>query len=145
MTGGPADLAATRIAAPADAVFALLSDPARLSEWSFGTWETVLHPGGVIEGRAIVTSATIWLRIDADPGRLLVDYHLGPDAGSLQPRIFARVVPGPVTRHGEGTCTLLLCGLRTAEMDDDRWQRLCRAHGFEADLIRTIAEHAARG
>jgi hypothetical protein len=74
------------VAASASAAFAFVSDPARLDRWSFGTWKTTLHDGGLVEGRAIFDDAVTWVRIDADPARLLVDYHLGARADALVPR-----------------------------------------------------------
>jgi hypothetical protein len=135
-----ADTAATRIAAPARAVFDFLADPEKLTLWSFGTWRIEPLGDGLLRGHALATGAQICLRIDPDPARLLIDYHLGPDPGALCPRIFARVIPGPVTGHAEESATLLMTGLRSAEMDDARWQGLIRAHAFEVDTIRGLIE-----
>ena len=141
MSDAPADLASIRVAASADAVYALIADPTRLSKWSFGTWETVLHGDGLIEGRAIVTAAPIWVRIDATPERRLVDYWVGTTPEALVPRIFARVVAGDATGHDAETCTLLLCALRSATTSDESWQSLQRTHAFEVELLRRLAEH----
>lgn len=135
-----ADTRSARIAAPARAVFDVLSDPCKLTLWSFGTWSITEHAGGLIEGRALMSGAVTWLRIDADPARLLIDYHLGADPDTLSPRIFARVIPGPVTGHGPEDSTLLLTALRTSDMSDARWEGLCRAHAFEVDVIRSLIE-----
>ena len=43
------DTVAADIAAPAEEVFAFMADPEKLSLWSFGTWETIIHPDGLIE------------------------------------------------------------------------------------------------
>ena len=71
------DTVAADIAAPAEEVFAFMSDPEKLNLWSFGTWETVIHPDGLIEGRALQSGAPIWLRIEAHAPLFLIDYHLG--------------------------------------------------------------------
>ncbi|RMF34713.1 MAG: hypothetical protein D6754_14550 [Alphaproteobacteria bacterium] len=135
-----ADMAAVRIEAPAETVFAFLADPGRLDLWSFGTWSTTRHPDGLIEGRALQDGARIWLRIAADADALLIDYHLGATPQALAPRIFARIVPGRVTGHGADCATLILTALRSAEMDDERWGRLIRAHAFELDLVKSLIE-----
>ena len=135
-----ADLAAARIGADADTVFAFVTDPARLNLWTFGTWRTVLHPDGLVEGFAMGTGARIFVRIDADPGRRLADYHVGPAPDRLAPRIFARVIPGTVTGHGPDSALLTLGAVRAAEMDEDRWKRLVRMHAVEVDLVRQLIE-----
>jgi len=131
-----ADLAALHIDAPADTVFAYISDPAKLDRWSLGTWQTILHPDGLIEGQGLATGSIALMRIDADPTRLIVDYHLGATDSDLRPRIFARVVPGTVTGHAHNSAALLLTALRTTDMDDTRWGQLCRAHAAELDIIK---------
>lgn len=135
-----ADLAAIRIDAPAETVFAFMADPANLTKWSFGTWQTTIHDDGLIEGRALGSGNRILLRIDSDPDRLLIDYHLGSEAGSLRPRIFARVTPGSVTGHGTETSLLSLTALRGADMDDERWARLQRTHAAELDIVKSWIE-----
>lgn len=135
-----ADTAAARIEAPARAVFDFMADPARLDLWSFGTWRTEIRADGLVEGRSLQSGAPIWLRIDAAPERLLIDYRLGASPEALSPRIFARVIPGEVTGHGAGCATLLMTALRAAGMDDDRWDRLVRAHAFEMDVIKSLIE-----
>lgn len=135
-----ADTAATRIAAPARAVFDFMADPGRLTLWSFGTWRVEPQADGVLKGYSLATGAPVFLRIDPAPERLLIDYHLGPAPDRLAPRIFARVIPGPVTGDGDDVSTLLMTGLRSAEMDDARWAGLHRAHAFEVDVIRGLIE-----
>lgn len=135
-----ADTRSMLIAAPARKVFGFLSDPDKLTLWSFGTWRIERHDGGLIRGHSLMTGAPIWLRIATWPEALMIDYHLGAARDALQPRIFARVIPGTVTGHGEGTSLLTMTGLRTADMDDARWAGLGRAHAFEVDVIRGLIE-----
>ena len=133
-----ADTQSVRILAPADEVFRFMSDPARLDLWSFGTWRTEIASDGLVHGWAMATGAEIWLKIAAHPDQLLIDYHLGQAADALQPRIFARIVPGDVTGH-EGSL-LLMTALRGAGMDDDRWSGLIAAHGAELRIIKGLIE-----
>ena len=134
------DTVSALILAPAQKVFDFMADPGRLTLWSFGTWKTTQDTDGLITGRALADNAQVLLRIDPDPLMLMIDYHLGATREALQPRIFARVVRGTVTGHGAGASTLILTALRSADMDDVRWQRMCRAHAFEVDTIKTLIE-----
>ena len=134
-----------RIGADAESVFRFLSDPARLGHWSFGTWgDPDVGRDGLVTGHSIATGARIHMRIDADPGRLLIDYHLGTDPADLHPRIFARVIPGPVSGHGSDQSTLILTAVRTNGMGDARWARLIRAHAAELDIIKGQIETGYR-
>jgi uncharacterized protein YndB with AHSA1/START domain len=126
------------IDAPADSVFAFMSDPAKLNRWSFGTWETVLHDDGVVEGKAIFDGARTFVRIDADPKRLLIDYHLGAGRDELTPRISARVVPGERLDLGPHQAVLTFIAWRLASMSDERWRRLTASHEFEVVLLKSL-------
>jgi len=126
------------IEAPAETVFSYMSDPTRLDHWSFGTWETLLHEDGLIEGRAIFDGARTFVRIDADRSRLLIDYHLGVDKDQLTPRISVRVIPGGRLDLGPDQAVLTFIAWRPASMDDARWRRLTASHEFEAVLLKSL-------
>ena len=68
--------------------------------------------------------------------RLLVDYGVGADAGSLALRAMTRVLPR--TRN---SCVVSLIAWREASMTDDRWERLVACHEVE---IRLIQAHVLR-
>jgi hypothetical protein len=131
------------IAAPAAAVFAYVSDPAKLDRWSFGTWKTTIHADGLVEGRAIYDDAVTWVRIDPDPARLLIDYHLGASPAALTPRIAARIVPGERLALAPGSCVLTLTAWRAQPMTDERWRRLTASHEFEIVLLKSLIEREA--
>ncbi|MSP48185.1 MAG: hypothetical protein EXQ95_02545 [Alphaproteobacteria bacterium] len=128
------------LAVPADRAFAFMSDPGKLDRWSFGTWKTVLHEGGLAEGSAIFDGSVTWVRIDADKARGVIDYHLGKDRNALTPRIMARVVPGERLELGDDACVLTLIAWRTRGMSDERWRRLAASHEFEVFLIKSLVE-----
>ena len=119
-----AHTASIEVAAPAARAFAYLADPAKLDTWSFGTWKTELHEGGLVEGRAIFDGAVTWVRIDADAERLSIDYHLGADRTALTPRITVRVVPGERLGLDAGSCVVTFLAWRPRAMPDLRWGAL---------------------
>ena len=123
----------------AAAAMSFLADPEKLSSWAVGMGETTVHPGGAIEGAFPGTGAPIWARIDADPGRGTILYHLGPDADSLVPRIMVRVVPGSDLETDPQSCVVSLLAWRQESMDDARWEGLKSGHEREVlDLKRLI-------
>ena len=124
---------------PAVAAFAFLVDPQALSRRSLGCMDLVACGGGLFTGRSLFDGAQGWLSIDGDEKRLLVDYHVGT-ATERQPRISARVVPGPVCTLPETVCIVTLTAWRSTAMTDERWQRLCATHETEIWLIKAQAE-----
>lgn len=130
------------IDAPAEQVFKFMSDPNKMDRWSFGTWETSLHDDGVIEGRAIFDGGRTFVKIDADPKRLLIDYHLGSRREKLTPRISVRVVPGDRLDLRPHQAVLTFIAWRPASMSNARWRRLIASHEFEAVLLKPLIEAA---
>ena len=126
-----------------DAV-AFLADPEKLSSWAVGMGETTVHADGTIEGAFPETKLPIWARIDADPGRGTILYHLGPDPDSLVPRIMIRVVPGSVLGGDPESCVVSLIAWRQEAMDDARWEALKAGHEREIHEVRRLIESAAR-
>ena len=122
---------------------AFLADPERLSSWAAGMGETTVHADGLIEGAFPGTKEPIWARIDADPGRSTVHYHLGPGPDSLAPRIMIRVVPGSVLEGDPRACVVSLIAWRQEGMDDARWEGLKSGHEREIREIRRLVESAS--
>ena len=108
-------VATVRVAAPAAAVFAFMTDPVALGGWSLGCMDTRPDPAAgpaVHTGRSLYDGGQGWFAIDADPANLnriralrrCERHHLvGGGADRLPPRVgilFARI--GPATRRA--TC-----------------------------------------
>ena len=139
MDDGHAHICSVAIDRPASDAMAFLADPEKLSSWAVGMGETTVHPGGAIEGAFPGTGAPIWARIDADPGRGTILFHLGSDPGSLVPRIMVRVVPGSALGSHPESCVVSLVAWRQDTMDDGRWEGLKSGHEREIlDLKRLI-------
>lgn len=141
MTAGQSHIASIAVARTAAEVFAFMADPAKLHRWSFGTWETEIAADGLVTGTSIFDGGKILVRIDADGGRLSIDYHLGLDPAKLVPRITVRVVPGERLGLDPASSVLTFIAWRAAAMDDDRWRRLTAAHEFEVVLIKNLLEN----
>ena len=140
MTDAMTHVVSIELAVTADRAFAFMSDPKALDRWSFGTWKTVLHEGGLVEGSAIFDGSVTWVKIDADRARGVIDFHLGKDRDALTPRIMARIVPGERLDLGANNCVLTMVAWRTRNMSDERWQRLVASHEFEVFLIKSLVE-----
>ena len=141
MSAGQSHITLIVVARPAEQVFAIMADPARLHRWSFGTWETEIAADGLVAGTSIFDGGRILVRIDADQGRLSIDYKLGSNPEALVPRIQVRIVPGAHLGLDAGHCVLTFMAWRAAAMDDDRWRRLTASHEFEVVLLKNLIEN----
>jgi len=141
---GHAHICSVAVDRPAADVMTFLADPEKLSSWAVGMGETTVHPGGAIEGAFPDTGAPIRARIDADPGRGIVLYHLGPDPDSLAPRIMVRVVPGRVVGGDPESCVVSLVAWRQEAMDGARWASLKSGHEREILEVKHLIESTVR-
>lgn len=140
MTAGQSHITSVVISRPDTDVFAFMSDPGKLDRWSFGTWTTTVAADGLVTGTSLFDGTKTLVRIDADPARLTIDFHLGADPRSLVHRITARVIPGASLGLPSPAAVLSLIAWRTEAMDDHRWRRLLAAHELEVLLIKSLLE-----
>lgn len=137
--------AATEVAAPPERVWEVLSDVARMPEWSRETVRMVpLKPGGLRPGqwylgvnrRGFVVWPTRSVVTAVEPGRRLAwdtrssgahwFYELSPSAGGTT-LVHRRPVPGRLTLASRIVAPLLLGGSEA------------HADELEADMARTVA------
>ena len=144
MDDGWAHICSVGVDRPAGTALAFLADPERLSSWAVGMGGTTVHPGGLVEGAPPGAKPPIWARIDADPGRSTIHYHLGPARDSLVPRIMIRVVPGSVLQGDPRSCVVSLIAWRQEGMDHARWEALKSGHEREVREIKRLVESASR-
>ena len=145
MTEWPSHTTTRHVKAPAQAAFGYLSDPLALGRWSLGCFDTMAAgEPGLYTGTSLVDGGQAWFRIDADRKRLLIDYRVGTPE-KLVRRIAARIMPGEELGLPESTCLVSLIAWRTADMSDEKWQRLQALHEAEIILIAGQIERAAAG
>ncbi|MFO0987972.1 MAG: hypothetical protein U1F37_11505 [Alphaproteobacteria bacterium] len=120
------------VAAPARTAFDYLADGAKVGDWALGA----LAAKRVGDSDLFVSREHgIALRVDADPRRLVIDYHVGASASDLVMRIATRVIPGETMGRGAGSCLVSMAAWRPASFDDRRWSRLKGFHDAEIHLI----------
>lgn len=140
MKAGQSHITSVVVAKAASTVFAWMSDVRNLHRWSFGTWKTEILPDELVLGTSLFDGSQIYLRIDPDEARLLIDYYLGKEAAKLVPRIQLRMVPGQHVGLDEEQCVLTFIAWRSETMDDERWRRLTASHEVEAVLVKSLIE-----
>ncbi|WP_119392609.1 hypothetical protein [Taklimakanibacter lacteus] len=140
MKAGQSHITSAVVNASARDVFTRMADAKNLHRWSFGTWKTEISPDGLVLGTSLFDGSQIYVHIDADAVRLLIDFHLGADSKKLVPRIQLRVVPGGQVGLGDDQSVLTFIAWRSEAMDDDRWRRLTASHEMEAVLVKSLIE-----
>ena len=131
------------VAVPAEAAFRFLCDLEKLGGWALGCFDTRRsgENNDLHQGTSLFDGSRNWVRVETDPNRFLVDYHVG-DEETQAPRISARVVPWVLLERSPGTCIVSMTAWRTGGMSDDRWRRLCATHDAEIYLIREQLERS---
>ena len=145
MDDGRAHICSAGVDCPAGDAMAFLQAPENLASWAAGMGEARVCADGLIEGTFPETKRPIWARIDADPERCTICFHVGPDRNSLVPRIMARVVPGNVLDGDPRTCVVSLIAWRQVTMDDARWAGLKSGHEREVLTVKRLIEAGGRG
>ncbi|WP_342361737.1 SRPBCC family protein [Terrarubrum flagellatum] len=137
---GLSHIATCHVQAPADVAFAYLSDPIKLGRWSLGCFDTgPSGEPGVYTGLSLFDGGRGWYRIDANAATRSIDFHVGAPP-NLTHRISARVMAGAPLGYSKDACLVTLMAWRPANMDDDRWNRLCASHDAEIWLIKAQIE-----
>lgn len=128
------------VARPAEQVFDLMSDGLKQGHWAWGSAERRDLGDGLFVGTSVFDGAETYVRLLADRDRLIVDYEVGRSAAAMQFRNMARVLPGALLGHDEGSCVVSLLTWRLATQTDAQWTQMGTVHEAEMYLIRGLAE-----
>ncbi len=129
---------------PAQQAFRYLSDPEMIGRWALGCFNTQpTERVGLYKGASLFDSSEIWVSVETDPQRLIIDYHIG-DPDQQLPRISTRVVSGETYGRDSDHCIVSMTAWRPADMLDERWHRLCVTHDTEILLIQAQLEQQSK-
>ena len=142
---GLAHVCSARVDRRAEDAMAFLEAPEHLASWATGLGQARIHDDGLVEGTFPATNRPIWARIDADPDRSTICFHVGPGPDSLVTRIMIRVVSGDILEDDPRSCVVSLIAWRQATMDDTRWDALKSGHEREILEIKRLIESSVRG
>ena len=129
---------------PARRAYDFLTDGLAVGRWALGSFDAQKVGQDLIRGRSLFDGAEVLYRPVGDPGRLIVDYHVGTDPTSLVPRVMARVIPGEATGRDTGSCLVTLVAWRDASMSEARWARLVACHDVEILLVQAQLAEGSR-
>jgi hypothetical protein len=130
------------VAVPAEAAFKIMADGLEQGRWAWGSWQRREVEPGLFVGTSLFDGKETWVRLHADPKRLMVDYDVGRTRDKMQFRNAARVLPGALLGRDPGTCVVTLMSWRLAAQSEDAWQQTCTVHEAEMYLIRGLLERS---
>jgi len=137
---GLSHITSTRVARPAKAALAFLTNPQNLAAWALTRGEVEILSADLAKGVATGDGSDIYVRIHTPAASDAVYYLVGSDLDNLSPRIMVQVMAGPYIQANEKNCVVSLLAWRSDDWDDDRWQALVEAHESEILQIRDLIE-----
>ena len=133
-------VAAEEVEAPAAKAFAFLTDGLSLGRWALGCFGTQARPDGLFVGHSLFDGKELLVRVEGDPERFCVTYHVGQAPDRLAPRIFAKVEAVAQGGGKADSCRVSLVAERTPDMTPERWRHLTTIHETEILLIKALIE-----
>lgn len=128
------------IACTAEAAFDIMSNGLKQGRWALGSMNRREVEPGIFLGQSVFTGKDLYVRLDADRTRLLVDYEVGPSREAMQFRHMSRVIPGPTLKMSSDACVVTLLTWRLATQSDADWIALSTIHEAEMFLIKGLLE-----
>jgi len=129
---------------PALQAFQYLSNPEKIGRWALGCFNTQpTEHDRLYKGTSLFDESEVWVRVETDPERLIIDYHIG-DGDHQVPRISTRVVRGENYGKDSDHCIVSMTAWRPTDMLDARWHRLCVTHDTEILLIQSQLEQQSK-
>jgi hypothetical protein len=143
VTADPLDVfhaASAIVEVPAEEAFAYVADGLRQSQWAFGSWDREQVGESLFRGRSLFDDGVTYVRVDARPDLLLVDYFVGPAPDRLLRVNCVRVVPGAIIGQGADRCVVSLMKWRSGAQTDDEWRQAVATFDVEIMVIRRRLE-----
>ena len=121
-------------------VFAFLSSPESLGNWSLGCFDASMDESrGVCVGHSLFSGVTTEVRIKPDKERGKISFFLEHD-GAWSPRIAIELKDGQELGYGDGTTLIAMSAWRTGWMGEYDWERLKKCHDVEILMIKEQLE-----
>lgn len=135
----------TRVKLPAETVLDYMADGVKQGQWTLGSWNRRRLEDNLYVGSSLFSGQELYVRMDVDRERLLVEYWAGPspEREDMAPLIWARVLPPAYTGLDSETSLLTIAHWRSAADSDDDWLRLCVSFKTEIFLITGLLERGA--
>lgn len=127
---------------PAETAFEFMADGLKQDHWALGSMARKEVEDGLFHGNSSFDGSDLYIRIDSDPDRLLVDYSVGDTATDLLPHVEARIRRGSWIglAAGDDHCVVTLTVWRWPGADQDEWEFHEHLWRTEVRLIKGAIE-----
>jgi hypothetical protein len=116
--------ASSEVKVPAATAFEFMADGLKQDHWALGSMGREDLGGGLFRGKSSFDGTDLYVRLDSDRDRLLVDYSVGDTADELLPHVEARIRPGSWIglADGDEACVVTLTIWRWPGAEQDEWE-----------------------
>jgi hypothetical protein len=134
--------ASSEVKVPAATAFEFMADGMKQDHWALGSMGREDLGGGLFRGKSSFDGTDLYVRLDSDRDRLLVDYAVGDSAEELLPHVEARIRPGSWIglADGDAACVVTLTIWRWPGAEQDEWEFTEHLWRTEIRLIKGAIE-----
>lgn len=134
--------ASSEVKVPAVTAFEFMADGLKQDHWALGSMGREDLGGGLFRGRSSFDGTDLYVRLDGDRDRLLVDYSVGDTAEELLPHVEARIRRGSWIglADGDESCVVTLTIWRWPGAEQDEWEFTEHLWRTEIRLIKGAIE-----
>jgi len=134
--------AGSEVKVPAETAFEFMADGMKQDHWALGSMGREDLGGGLFRGKSSFDGTDLYIRLDSDRDRLLVDYSVGDTADELLPHVEARIRRGSWIglADGDGACVVTLTIWRWPGAEQDEWEFTEHLWRTEIRLIKGAIE-----
>jgi hypothetical protein len=134
--------ASSEVKVPAATAFEFMADGMKQDHWALGSMGREDLGGGLFRGKSSFDGTDLYVRLDSDRDRLLVDYSVGDTAEKLLPHVEARIRPGSWIglADGDAACVVTLTIWRWPGAEQDEWEFTEHLWRTEIRLIKGAIE-----
>ena len=135
-----AHTASIEVGASAERAYAFMADGMAQTHWALGSWQRRDEGDGLFSGVSLFDGERLFVRLDADAARRLVDYRIGGSPDELRHLVQARVMPGTELGRDPDRSVITLVVWRAAALTEEAWARTYHAFRTEVHLIKARVE-----
>jgi hypothetical protein len=134
--------ASSEVKVPAETAFEFMADGMKQDHWALGSMGREDLGGGLFRGKSSFDGTDLYVRLDSDRDRLLVDYSVGDTAEELLPHVEARIRRGSWIglADGDEACVVTLTIWRWPGAEQDEWEFTEHLWRTEIRLIKGAIE-----
>jgi hypothetical protein len=136
-----AQMASVEVAVDARTAFDFMASGKLQTYWTLGSWDRVDLGDGLFSGTSLWDGSTLYVRPEAHPELMVVDYWLGPDPDAMLKINSARVRGGEELGWDAGRCVITLTSWRSARTAPEAWERGAHVYKTEMHLIKGRLEN----